>query len=240
MTEQDVIEEIKLSLTGGILELEIDDKTIGLVIKKALRILQRYWDESTIINVPFASCIDYTGTPLEKSCAIIGVYRTVGIGNSEDAGNSVTMDPLFTQQWMVFSNAGTMYNLSDYVLNYAAWSTLTQIRNTMSTDMAWREDKHAHKLYINNNMSNPGTIAIEYIPKLEKVEDIQSDYWQDILVRLSTGMTKQVLGRIRSRFTNSSSLWTNDGDKMLEEGNTETNELLTTLTQNSNLIYPLD
>ena len=38
----DVIDEIKLELTGGVLELEIEDATIELVIKKALRELQRY------------------------------------------------------------------------------------------------------------------------------------------------------------------------------------------------------
>lgn len=38
----DVIDEIKLELTGGVLDLEIEDVTIELVVKKALRELQRY------------------------------------------------------------------------------------------------------------------------------------------------------------------------------------------------------
>jgi hypothetical protein len=42
MTIVDIIEEIKLELTGGVLELEIEDVTIELVVKKALRELQRY------------------------------------------------------------------------------------------------------------------------------------------------------------------------------------------------------
>jgi hypothetical protein len=46
----------------------------------------------------------------------------------------------------------------------------------MSTDMAFREDKHANRLYINNNASGTGSITVEYIPKLKKVEDIKSDY----------------------------------------------------------------
>jgi hypothetical protein len=45
----------------------------------------------------------------------------------------------------------------------------------MSTDMAFREDKHNKKLYINNT-SNPKAITIEFIPKLDSVESIQSDY----------------------------------------------------------------
>lgn len=125
-------------------------------------------------------------------------------------------------------------------MNYAAWNTLGQVRNTMSTDMAFREDKHAHKLYLNNNMSTPGTIAVEYIPKLKKVEDIKSDYWQDILIRMCLALTKIILGRIRTRFTQSNALWAQDGEKLLEEGTTEKKELEEVLRANSNLAYPID
>lgn len=240
MTKNDVVEEIKLELTGQVLEMELDDSTLDLTINKALRELQRYWDETTLVTIPYASCINYAGTPLEESSSIVRVYRTVGVGNSEDAGNSVTMDPMYAQQWMVFSNAGTMYNLQDYVMNYAAWSTLSQVRNTMSTDLAFREDKHACKLYINNNISSPGNITVEYIPKLRSVEDIKSDYWKDVLVRMSLDLVKIQIGRIRTKFTQSNALWTLDGDKLLEEGNTDLKELREILRANSNMVYPID
>ena len=240
MTKNDVVEEITLELTGKVLEMELDDSTLDLTINKALRELQRYWDETTLVTIPYASCINYAGTPLEESSSIVRVYRTVGVGNSEDAGNSVTMDPMYAQQWMVFSNAGTMYNLQDYVMNYAAWSTLSQVRNTMSTDLAFREDKHACKLYINNNISSPGSITVEYIPKLRSVEDIKSDYWKDVLVRMSLDFAKIQIGRIRTKFTQSNALWTLDGDKLLEEGNTDLKELREILRANSNMVYPID
>lgn len=233
----DVIEEIKLELTGGLLELEIEDAQIELVVKKALRELQRYWDESSFITVPFESCIDLTKYQLD-SCSIVKVYRMTGMGEGGSEINAMT-DPLYAQQFMIFSNAGTMFNLQDYVMNYAAWTTLNQTRNTISTDLAFREDKHSHKLYI-NSMSSPGYITIEFIPKLQSVEDIQSDQWQDILVRLSTDLTKIVLGRIRSRFTQSNALWAQDGDKLLEDGTTDLKELRELLRTNSNLIVGID
>ena len=240
MTKNDVVEELKLELTGQVLEMELDDSTLDLTINKALRELQRYWDETTLVTIPYASCINYAGTPLEESSSIVRVYRTVGVGDSEDAGNSVTMDPMYAQQWMVFSNSGTMYNLQDYVMNYAAWNTLSQVRNTMSTDLAFREDKHACKLYINNNISSPGNITVEYIPKLRSVEDIKSDYWKDVLVRMSLDLVKIQIGRIRTKFTQSNALWTLDGDKLLEEGNTDLKELREILRANSNMVYPID
>ena len=239
MTKRDVIEEVKLELTGGVLELEIEDETISKVIDKALRELQRYWDESSFITVPYSSCIDLDKLNLDM-CSIVKVYRLTGMGTTSDASNSLTMDPLYAQQWMVFSNAGTMFNIQDYVLNYAAWSTLMQARNTISTDMSFREDKHNHKLYINNTLSAPGAVTIEFIPKLKDVETIQSDYWQDILVRLCIAITKVTIGRIRSKYAQSNALWALDGDKILEEGNTELKELREVLRTNSNLILPID
>lgn len=238
MTLTDVIEEIKLELTGKMVELDIEDETLAAIVNKALRELQRYWDEMSFVTVPFASCIDYHGTPLENSSSIVKVYRTHGMGAASDV--TAMSDPLLMQQWMVFSNAGTMYNLQDYIMNYAAWTTLSQTKNTLSTDLAFTEDKHDHKLYINSALSAPGYITIQYIPKLHRVEDIRSDYWQDILIRLSTALTKVTIGRIRSKYSLSNALWGIDGEKMLEEGNTDLKELREVLRANSAMIFPID
>lgn len=240
MTEKDIIEEIKLELTGDLdeMELEIEDNTIANAIRKSLRELNRYWDEMAMVTIPYASCIDLTGTPLEDASSITKVYRTQGQGVADDA--NAMADPVMMQQWMIFSNAGTMYNLQDYVMNYAAWSTLSSIRNTLSTDCSFTEDKHNHKLYINSSLSSPGYVTIQYIPKLHNAEDIKSDYWQDILVRMSMAHTKIMLGRIRTRFTQSNAIWGLDGEKMLEEGTTDLKELREVLRSNSNLILPID
>lgn len=242
MEMQDIISEIKLELTGCILDMEIEDTTIESVIKKSLRELERYWDETTMVTVPFSSCIDLTNSNLdlkEKASAIVKVYRTDSVGDSTGSSGGMA-DPMFAQQWMLFSNGGTMYNLNDYVMNYASWNTLLKIKNTMSTDLAFKEDKHNNKLYINHYLDTPKNITIEYIPKLTDVTAIQSDYWIDVLIKMSTAMTKIVLGRIRTRFTQSNALWAQDGDKLLEEGTTELKELREVLRANSNLIYPID
>lgn len=234
MIMQDVIDEVKLELTGYVLDIEIEDETIAQVVHKVLRELERYWDETTLITVPFCSCIDLSG--FDES-AVVNVYRNVGTGNATGEGMN---DPMYAQQWMVFSNGGTMYNLNDYALNFAAWSTLQSIKNTLSTDLTFKEDKHNHKLYINNYSSVPKCVTIEYIPKLKHPDDIKSDYWIDIMLRMTTAMTKIILGRIRTRFTPNSALYAQDGDKMLEEGNSDLKELREILRVNSNLTYGLD
>ena len=239
MKLEDVLDEIKLELTGYVLDMELTDETLVSVVKKALRELERFWDETTMISVPFASCIDLEGEFFrEKVSSIVKVYRTEGIGDAD--GISVMNDPIQMAQFAIFSNGGTMYNLNDYVLNYASWMTMYKIKNTMSTDMSFREDRHNKKLYINKSMSAPNFVTIEYIPKLTCVEDIVSDYWIDILIKYCVALTKVVLGRIRTRFTQSNALWTQDGEKILEEGNTELKELREVLRINSNMTYLID
>lgn len=239
MKLEDVLDEIKLELTGYVLDMELTDETLVSVVKKALRELERFWDETTMISVPFASCIDLEGEFFrEKVSSIVKVYRTEGIGDAD--GISVMNDPIQMAQFAIFSNGGTMYNLNDYVLNYASWMTMYKIKNTMSTDMSFREDRHNKKLYINKSMSAPNFVTIEYIPKLTCVEDIVSDYWIDILIKYCVALTKVVLGRIRTRFSQSNALWTQDGEKILEEGNTELKELREVLRINSNMTYLID
>ena len=239
MKLEDVLDEIKLELTGYVLDMELNDETLVSVIKKALRELERFFDETTLITVPFASCIDLEGDFFkEQVSSIVKVYRTEGIGDAD--GISVMNDPIQMAQFAIFSNGGTMYNLNDYVMNYASWATMHQIRNTMSTDLSFKEDRHNKKLYINKANSAPNMITIEYIPKLTNVENIVSDYWIDILIKYCVALTKVVLGRVRTRFTQSNALWTQDGEKILEEGNTELKELREMLRINSNMIYLVD
>ena len=239
MKLEEVIEELKLELTGYVLDMEIADETLVSVVNKALRELTRYWDESKLITCPYASCISLDGEFFrEKVSSIVKVYRTEGTGNV-DGEVSVTMDPLQMAQFAIFSNGGTMYNLQDYLMNYTSWMTLSKIKNTMSTELSFKEDKHNKKLYI-NNYNAPRMVTIEYIPKLTSVEDIESDYWIDILIRYCVALAKIVLGRIRTRFTQSNALWTQDGDKILEEGNTELKELREILRVNSNMCYIID
>lgn len=239
MKLEDVLDEIKLELTGNVLDIEVTDDTLVSVIKKSLRELERFWDETTLITVPFASCIDLDGEFFrEKVSSIVKVYRTEGVGDS--GGLSVVNDPIQMAQFAIFSNGGTMYNLNDYVMNYASWMTMYKIKNTMATDLSFVEDRHNKKLYINRAMSTPNMITIEYIPKLTSVEDIQSDYWIDILIKYCVAFTKIVVGRIRTRFSQSNALWTQDGDKILEEGNTELKELRELLRLNSNMTYLID
>ena len=236
MTLEEYVDNIKLELTGGVLELEISDDVIAKTVEKALREVQRYIDTTKFVTVPYVPCIDLDGF---ESSSITHVYRTEGYIGDASSTNALA-DPMYAQQWMVFSSGGTMYNLNNYVLNYLSYNTLLQMRNTSSTDLAFREDKVHNKLYINVGFDTPTKITIEYVPKFKDVSEITSDYWIDILYRLSLALVKVILGRLRTRFTQTNALWAQDGETMLGEGNTELANLREILRTNSNLFFPVD
>ena len=229
------IDEIKLDVTGGILELEIDDSVITKIVNSAMREMQRYICSTKLITVPYSKCIDMSK---HKVNAITRVYRANGDGLSskEDAYST---DPLQLGFYQLASG-GNMYNFNDFVSRYASWNTLQQISNTVSTDLSYYYEDADKKLYINTTMSSGADISIEYVPRYDNVNEITSDYWIDILMRLSKALTKITLGRIRGRYTQSNALWTSDASEMLSQGQSELDEIRQHLQANTQLIYPID
>ena len=245
----DYVNEIKLELTGGVLELEITDDVIASLVNKAFREIQRYIDIPKLVTVPFAPCIDLGPWVDDKGVqhagfkcsSIVRVYRTIGYnGNNAVTNNQNINDPMYMQQWMIYSNGGSMYNLDNYVMNFAAYNTMLQMRNTISTDMSWKEDKEGKKLYINSAYDVPKMVTIEYIPIYQSVEEVEDDYWTDQIAKLSMALVKITLGRIRSFSTQTNALWTLDGDTLLAEGNAEAQAIRQSLVDNMNFMYPID
>lgn len=239
-------EEIRLRLTGGLLDLELDDVTIDRIIQSCLREIQRYICSTKLITIPFSKCIDLSQIKDEddkfiKISSVVRIYRALGF--TADSGESYTtspVDPMQASQWQLISGTGNMAGFQDYVYNYGAYSTLLQIRNTTSTDLAFRYDKASNKLYINISSNTPAKITVEYIPRYDNVDEITSDYWIDVLTRMCVATAKITVGRIRSRYTQSNAIWNQDGNTILEEGNSELNTLREQLQRDTQLCYGID
>ena len=239
-------DEIRLRLTGGLIDLELDDVTIDKIIQSCLREIQRYIDSTKLITIPFSKCIDLStieenGEKIKVS-SVSRIYRADAFLGSE-VGNydsTVPSDPMQAAQWQLISGTGNMYNFQDYIYNYSAWNTLTQIRNTTSTDLFFRYDKDSNKLYINISTGAPKNITIEYVPRFDNVSEITSDYWIDVLMRMCIATSKITVGRIRSRYKQSNAIWSQDGDQILSEGLSELSALREQLQRDTQLMYPID
>lgn len=238
MELQEYINAIKLELTGNILHLELTDTDLAQVVNESLREIQKFIDTTKIMTIPYSRCIDLKDSNVSS---VSRVFRAEGYLANDPSTNSQMIDPMFVQQWQILTGGGVnMYNLNDWVLNFASWNTMLQLRNTTSTDLAFKQDMDAKKLYINCAYDFPKYITIEYIPIYKNVNEVTNEYWIDIILRMSVALTKIIVGRIRSRYTQSNALWSQDGERLLEEGNEERNTLRETLRINSQIIYPID
>ena len=232
-----IMDEVRLKLTGDVVDLELSDASLIKIINSCLREVQRYIDTFGVITVPFKKCIDVKEY---KMNSVIGVRRAEGYNTeTEEVGISVA-DPLYVSQWQILTGTGNISNIGDYVSNYASWSTLQQIKNTTSTDLSFIYDKHEEKLYVNVSQALPGNITIMYIPRFDDVSEITSDFWIDVLVRMAVAQTKIVVGRVRSKFKQSNALWVLDGDTLLQEGTSELSSLREELRGSTQLVYGID
>lgn len=244
MDRQAYIDEIKFRLTGNLLETELDTKAFDTIINVSLREIQRYISSTKILTIPFSRCIDLSTVKDEdgkniKVNSISRIFRAEGyVGDT--TGPTGLVDPMYVGQWQLLGGTSNMRNFQDYMYNYGSWNTLLQLKNTTSTDLAFRYDKSSNKLYINIASNLPGSITIEYVPRYDDVSEIVSDYWIDMLVRLCVANAKVVVGRIRTRYAQSNALWTQDGDTLLNEGNTELAEIREHLVTNTQLVYGID
>ena len=236
MKMQAYIDEIKLHVTGGVLELEIDDKTLQSIVTAGMREIQRYVCSTKLVTLPYKECIDLSEY---KVNAVARVYRAKANG-ATSGSETASSDPMAISMWQIYGGTGGIYNMQDAMYNYAAYSTMQQLSNTLSTDLAWYYEDSEKKLSINTTLESGSSVTIEYIPRYDNVEEITSDYWIDILMRLSIALTKVTLARIRGRFNQSNALWTQDADTLLAEGQQELADIRAHLQSNTQLIYCVD
>lgn len=252
MTLDEYKEQVKFLLTGGILEWEFTDefgdianqeinesKYFENIAKISLQELNRYYDSTELVEVGAQGCIDLAELEEDRKIkinSISNVYRSTASGDASTA-TSPSMDPMSISQWQL-ANGGT-YGLTEWTHRYTTYTLTQQIMNTTTTDLAFKEDKLGRKLYVDLSQG-AGGLTIEYVPLLTSVEEVVGNYWIDILLRLSLAYAKIVLGRIRTRYTQSNALWVQDGETLLTEGNTELTALRERLQSQANLSYPLD
>lgn len=244
MDRQAYIDEIKFRLTGNVLESELDENAFNTIINVSLREIQRYIRSVRIITIPFSRCIDMSevkdaaGKPIKVS-SVSRIYRATGYTDLGDGSSGMT-DPMYASQWQLLGGTSSMRNFQDYMYNYGAWNTLLQIRNTTSTDLAFLYDKDSNKLYINIASNLPSNITVAYIPRYDDVTEITSDYWIDMFVQLAVANAKVVVGRIRSKYSQSNALWGLDGESILNEGTNELTNIREHLKANTQLVYGID
>lgn len=219
-----IVQYIQSQLGGQVLELELTPEQIKQVVEQAFDEIVHYMTDTYTVTVNYAQCID------------LKEYNIDSVESVKRAQDSIVTGVPFALPAMNLMNVTGIYNVQDYANALQIKKNL----NILSTDMDFVWDKPNRKLYVTANPNAPSQVTIKYKPEYYSVEDIREQYWETQLRKLALGMCKVILGRIRSKYTSSSSKFQLDGTTLLAEGNAEIASVRDFLDSNKDIFTVLN
>ena len=229
MIRDEYIDDIKVSLGYPVVDIELDDNVIGKLVDKAFREVSRYITDTCFVTIPYkTSAIDVSKY---KIGSVIQIFRSA---NPSGQNNITDVYSLSAANLTGTSSANLL--LSDYTYR----TQMHQLKSTITTDLDFTFDKEDQKLYINTYYPRPQKVTLAYIPEFKDVSDVREQYWVNFILRLSLALTKETLGRVRSKYELSSSLYKLDGNQLVAEGIAERDAIRQELNENSDIVFPID
>lgn len=228
MTRDEYIEDIKISLGAPVVDVEIES-LLGKLVDKAFREVKRFIVDTCFVTLPYSSTgIDVRKYKIES---VIQIFRT------SNPARTSNITEVYTLSNIGLGNTNQVnLLLSDYLYR----TQMTQLKNTISTDLDFTFDKEAQVLYINAVYPKPQYVTLAYSPELKDVSEVKEQYWENYIQRLSLAFAKETLGRVRGKYDLSSSLYKLDGPQLLSEGISERDAVRQELEENSDLAFPID
>ena len=228
MTLAEYTEEIAFQLGGSILDLEIAND-LPRCVNRVFREVKRYITTPAYMTLPWNSNNGGNKINLKdkKVYSIINVLRP-------NSYNSLSVNSL--DVFGLAQSYSAVTNLDAYMNRMLR----LQQMNSISTDLDFVWDAHTKDLYVTMNPPYTNQITIAYVPDYQSVEEITEVYWVDIILKLATAYAKQVLGRVRSKYTLNSAQYNLDGETLLAEAKEEIAEIITYLRTNVDLAFPID
>lgn len=228
MTLAEYTDEIAFQLGGSVLDLEIAND-LPRCVNRAFREIKRYIVTPAYMTLPWNSNNGGNRISLKDK----NVYSIINVMRP-NSYNSLTVNSL--DVFGLAQSYSAVTNLDAYMNRMLR----LQQMNTISTDLDFVWDAHTKELYVTMNPPYTNQITIAYVPDYQSVEEITEVYWVDFILKLATAYAKQVLGRIRSKYTLNSAQYGLDGDTLLAEAKEEINEIISYLRENADIAFPID
>ena len=228
MTLAEYTDEIAFQLGGSVLDLEIAND-LPRCVNRAFREIKRYIVTPAYMTLPWNSNNGGNRISLKDK----NVYSIINVMRP-NSYNSLTVNSL--DVFGLAQSYSAVTNLDAYMNRMLR----LQQMNTISTDLDFVWDAHTKELYVTMNPPYTNQITIAYVPDYQSVEEITEVYWVDFILKLATAYAKQVLGRIRSKYTLNSAQYWLDGDTLLAEAKEEINEIISYLRENADIAFPID
>lgn len=219
-----IVQYIECQLGAQVLELELKPEDIKLIVEQAFEEVVHYMTDIYSVTVPYAQCIDLSKYNIDS---VESVWR---------ASDSILSGIPYMIPAMNYSNVTGLFDISTYA------NALQTKRNLslLSTDMDFVWDKPNNKLFVTANPNIPAYVTVNFKPEYFSVEDIREQHWETQVRKLALGMTKVVLGRIRSKYTSNSAKFQLDGQTLLAEGNAEIQAVRQFLDENKDVFTVLN
>ncbi len=223
----DYVKWIRLQLGGTVLKLECEDQ-LPEIVEMAFQELRNYITDIDTLTLPFQRVIDLSN------------YKVANVHYIMRGSNNSTSLQQLQDSMYLYINQSNWALQSDYADRIANAMIIAQNKSMISTDLDFYFDKLNNKLYIHAQQLRPTTITIAYTREYDTVEEIIEPFWQEKLRRLALALTKEILGRIRSKYTPQNATYQLDGATLLSEAQTELATIRQWLDSNSDMLYPLD
>ena len=230
MTMAEYTDDILLSLGGTVVDIEIE-KDLPRCVNKAFREIKRYVTTPAYMTIPFGARANGVGATVDLSDK--NVYSVINVMRP-NSYNSLSMNTLDVFGLNISYSAITNMDA------YANRMLQLQQLNTISTDLDFIWDAHTKQLSVTMNPPFTNMITIQYIPDYKNVEEITEIFWVDMILKLATAYAKQIIGRIRSKYTLNSAQYNLDGETLISEAATEIQEIQNYLRDNVDLAFPID
>lgn len=219
-----IVQYIENQLGGQVLDLELTPENIKQIVEQAFEEIKHYMTDLYTVTVPYAQCID-----LKK-------YNVDSVESVMRGQDSILTGIPFQMPAMNLMNITGIYNMEDYTNALLVKRNL----NILATDMDFYWDKPNRKLYVYANPNIPTNVTINFKPEYYSVADIRESFWETQLRKLALGMCKIVIGRIRSKYTSSSTKFQLDGPTILAEGTAEVQQEREFLQNNKDIFTVLN
>lgn len=223
----DYVKWIKLQLGGTVVALECEEQIPEIVDMSFLE-LRNFITDIDTLTLPFQNCIDLSKY---KVSSVHYVMR----GSNNANGLRQLQDAMY-----LYINQSNWAMHSDYADRIANAMMISQNKSMISTDLDFHFDKRYNTLYVHAQQLTPSAITIAYTPEYEAVEDIYEPFWQDKLRRLALAHTKEILGRIRSKYAPTNATYQLDGATLLQEAQSELSDIRAFLDANGDTLFPMD
>lgn len=194
MDKTEIINEIKLLLGGGVLELEVDTESLSKLIDMAYKKIKPYITDTVMLTRAYAQVIDLKDESIED---VVRVYP---------AENTIyNQDRMFDFEGIKLDSAS---------IKQAVMGSYPVVNSEIKFKF------YDGKIYLESDKVYTGIVTIEalHTPTLESLKDERAESW---ISAYSLALAKQVCGRIRSKFKSSNVPVELDGDTLLSEAQTE-------------------